>query len=71
MGESPNTTVKQIAKQLTTYATWLARLKHGELNLADILVLSDEEYERSTEASELLGSQEFVARTLSAIQNSN
>lgn len=71
MREYGNTTVRQIANQLTTYATWLDRLKRGQLNLADVLVLSDEEYRRSVEACELLGSQEFAARSLSAKKNSN
>jgi hypothetical protein len=65
------TTVKQIANQLMTYATWLDGLKSGRLNLADVLVLSDEEYQRSIEAHELLGSPQFVARALSAKKNSN
>lgn len=62
MKESPNTTVRQIANHLTPYAVWLARLKGGKLNLADILLISDQEYQRSVEANELLGSQGFRAR---------
>ena len=71
MAEFPNTTVPQIADHLTPYAVWLARLKGGKLNLSDILLISDQEYQRSLEANELLGSQGFRARALSIKENSN
>lgn len=71
MQEFPNTTVQQIADHLVPYALWLARLKGGKLNLSDILVISDQEYERSLEADEFLGSQGFRARALSVRGNSN
>ncbi len=71
MQEFYNTTVQQIAGNLTPYAVWLARLKGGKLNLADILLISDQEYQRSVEANELLGSQSFLLRTISAKGNSN
>lgn len=57
-----NTTVQQIADHLYPYAAWIARLKGGSLNLTDILVVSDEEYQRSVNATEPLGSQQFRAR---------
>lgn len=59
-----NTTAQQIADHLRPYAKWIARLKGRSLNLTDILVVSDEEYKHSVEATELLGSQEFRARTI-------
>jgi len=71
MQESDNTTVQQIAGNLTPYAVWLIRLKGGKLNLADILLISDQEYQHSVEANELLGSQGFLLRTISAKGISN
>jgi len=71
MQEFSNTTVHQIADHLTPYAVWLARLKGGKLNLSDILLISDQEYQRSLEANELLGSQGFRARALSVKGKSN
>jgi len=62
MKEFPNTTVQQIADHLAPYVVWLNRLKGGKLNLADILLISDQEYQRSLEANESLGSQGFRAR---------
>jgi hypothetical protein len=71
MQEFINATVQQIANNLTPYAVWLARLKGGKLNLADIRLISDQEYLHSVEANELVGSQGFLLRTISAIRISN
>ena len=57
-----NTTVKQIAEHLTPYVDWLARLKNGRLQLSDVLVISDEEYQQSIEANEVIGSDQFSVR---------
>ncbi len=66
MQEFDNTTVQQIAGNLRPYASWLARLKGGKLNLADILLISDREYLCSLKASELPASPNFLLRTVSA-----
>jgi hypothetical protein len=68
--EASNTKVKQIANHLTPYAVWLDRLKGGKMNLADILLISVPRIS-TLEANELLGSQGFRARALSAKGNSN
>jgi hypothetical protein len=57
-----NTTVQQIADHLAPYAAWLAQLKGGTLQLSEILVISDAEYQRSVQANEGLGSEQFRAR---------
>lgn len=51
--------MQQIAGNLTPYAVWLTRLKGEKLNLADILLISDQEYQHSVEANELLGRRVF------------
>lgn len=58
----PNSTVQQIADHLAPYAKWLAHRNGGTLCLSGVLIMSDDEYERSFQANELLTSQEFRAR---------
>lgn len=58
-----NTTVNQIAKHLKPYATWLDRLKPQGLNLAEVLVISDDQYLSSMQGNEILGSTAFRARS--------
>lgn len=66
MQEFDNTTVQQIAGNLRPYAVWLAHLKGGRPSLADILLISDQEYRSSVEANEVVGSADFLRRTVSA-----
>ncbi len=71
MQEFSNTTLRQIAGNLKPYASWLARLKGGNLNLADILLISDQEYLRSIQADELIASPAFRLRSVSVNEISN
>lgn len=59
-----NTTVEQIAVHLAPYADWLARRNGGALCLSDILIVSDEDYKRSIQAGEVIGSVQFRGRAI-------
>ena len=63
MEAAPNTTVDQIAKHLKPYAAWLDGLKPQGLNLAEVLVISDDQYLSSVRSNEILGSAAFCARS--------
>jgi len=57
-----NTTTKQIADHLRPYKQWLAVKSGGKLNLSDVHVLSDVEYQEAIDAGEILGSLSFKNR---------
>jgi|SRR5208337_2032949 len=65
MHPSDNTTVDQIANHLQPYLTWLNGLIPRGLNLAEVLVLSDEQYFSSQRSGEIIGSSAFRARARS------
>lgn len=62
MRPKPNTTVAQIADHLRPYVAWLDGLLPGGLNLADVLVFSDEDYRLSSESGEIIGATAFRTR---------
>ncbi len=66
MKETTNqTTTIQIYKHLKTYFQWMK--SKGILALTDILVISDNEYKKSVECNESIGSKEFIKRCLSSL----
>ena len=62
MQPKTNTTVKQIAAHLETYAVWLNKCFLGGLHLSGIFVISDIEYLDSIKANEMLDSNAFFKR---------
>jgi len=65
MKPQSNTTVKQIADHLQLYVNWLNKRFNGGMDLSGILVISDDEYQASIDADELLGSEAFLKRGMS------
>jgi hypothetical protein len=59
-----NTTVDQIASHLELYISWFSHLKPRGLNLSQILIIADSDYELSIEHKECLVSQEFQKRSV-------
>lgn len=59
-----NTTVYQIVSHLQPYISWFSHLKPRGLNLSQILVIADSDYELSIEHKECLGFQEFQKRAV-------
>lgn len=57
-----NTTTKQIADHLRPYKQWLAQKNGGKLNLSEVHVLTDVEYQAAIAAGEVLGSASFKGR---------
>ncbi|KVE90626.1 hypothetical protein WJ01_01175 [Burkholderia vietnamiensis] len=62
MQPASNTTTQQIANHLRPYKEWLARIKGGNLSLAVIHVLSDNDYKIAASAGDVLGSHAFKLR---------
>lgn len=59
------TTVSQIVGHLSPYASWLAGLKGGRLDLSAIRIIEEKDYLKSLDAKEILGSHEFNKRATS------
>ena len=57
-----NTSVKHIADHLQPYTVWLNKNLVGGLKLAKIFLISDDQYQYSVMANELLGAEEFLRR---------
>lgn len=57
-----NTTVAQIADHLQPYLIWLDGLIPRGVNIAEVLVLSDDQYLSSIRSGEIIGSPAFRAR---------
>lgn len=64
MQPQTNTTVKQIAEHLATYAAWLQKRFNGGLKISGVIVISDTEYQASVNNNEVLGSDAFLKRGL-------
>ena len=64
MKEYDNTTLRQISNHLKPYVSWLSNIKPRGLNLSQILIIADLDYELSIEHKEYLGSQEFQERSV-------
>jgi len=66
MKETSNqTTTVQISKHLKTYSQWMK--SKGILALNDIIVISDNEYKKSIECNEIVGSEAFIKRCISCL----
>lgn len=58
----PNTTVQQIASHLEPYLTWFNNGFGNAAKIKNILIMSDTEYQSSSVANQVIGSQQFISR---------